>query len=518
MKNFIQYIALIALIVGLSNVSVAQEGNFSMYRYTPFYANPGQISTTDQLNFMLNSRIQPLNTGENLTTTIVSGYMPIHFSNNHKLVVGANVSSEQNASLLNSNGGMLAVSYSVPLNDRSELSLGAQGGVFQNKIGGDFITDGQIEGGVLDPGAGQLDPVLNQQHAYPTLSSGIYYRLKDANYQDKAFIGVSLFNMIEPNISFVENGDAAKLPMSIKTIAGYKVYDNATLSVSPTVRWINQAQNNAFDLGTDVGYRLSGDAEDFKKLILSLWYNSNSIGVMSLAYEQKRIAVGVSYDIPVGTGFNMAQNGIFEFAISYKLKNSKQAEETPRAILKEESVQQEEVENEIEQPQRKEVEEVVEIEEAEEPQIEEPVKEKPEIKEPVKKEQKVKEKAAEVTVQPLTEKEKETLAKTVRFKLNSDDLNEDSKAFIDQVIDILSKKENYNITLIGHTCNLGESSFNGELGMDRAEIVRDYMVANGINKTRISTNSKGETDPIATNENKLGREKNRRVEFEVTYQ
>lgn len=516
MKNFIQYIAVITLIAGLSNVSVAQEGNFSMYRYTPFYANPGQISTTDQLNFMLNSRIQPLNTGENLTTTIVSGYMPIHFSNNHKLVVGANVSSEQTASLLNSNGGMLALSYSVPLNDRSELSLGAQGGVFQNKIGGDFVTDGQIEGGVLDPGAGQLDPVLNQQHAYPTLSSGIYYRLKDADYQDRAFVGVSLFNMIEPNISFVENGDAAKLPMSIKTIAGYKVYDNATLSVSPTVRWINQAQNNAFDLGTDVGYRLSGDAEDFKKLILSLWYNSNSIGVMSLAYEQKRIAVGVSYDIPVGTGFNLAQNGIFEFAISYKLKNRKQVKETPSVIQqKETEVQQEEPEIEIEQPEKEEVEV---IEEAEEPQKEEPVKEKPVIKEQVKKEPKIEEQAAEVTFQPLTEKEKETLAKTVRFKLNSDDLNEDSKAFIDQVIDILSKKENYNITLIGHTCNLGESSFNGELGMDRAKIVRDYMVANGINEARISTNSKGETDPIATNENKLGREKNRRVEFKVTYQ
>lgn len=53
--------------------------------------------------------------------------------------------------------------------------------------------------------------------------------------------------------------------------------------------------------------------------------------------------------------------------------------------------------------------------------------------------------------------------------------------------------------------------------MDRAQIVRDYMVANGINEARISTNSKGETDPIATNENKMGREKNRRVEFEVSF-
>lgn len=517
MKNFIQYITIIALTVCLSNVSVAQEGNFSMYRYTPFYANPGQISTTDQLNFMLNSRIQPLNTGENLTTTVVSGYWPIHFSNKHKLVVGANVSSEQTASLLNSNGGMLALSYSVPLNDRSELSLGVQGGLFQNKIGGDFITDGQIEGGVIDPGAGQLDPVLNQQHAYPTLSSGLYYRLKDANYQDKAFIGVSLFNMIEPNISFVENGDTDKLPMSIKTIAGFKVYDNATLSVSPTIRWINQAQNNAFDLGTDVGYRLSGDKKDFKKLILSLWYNSNSIGVMSLAYEQKRVAVGVSYDIPVGKGFNLAQNGIFEFAISYKLKNRRRAEETPGELLQEEDeLQKEEAVIEIEKTKKEEIEEAAVNEE--EPEVEEPVKEESVLNEPLKKEPKLEEKAAEVTVQPLTEKEKETLAKTVRFKLNSDNLNDDSKAFIDQVINILSKKESYNITLIGHTCNLGESSFNGELGMDRAEIVRNYMVANGINQARISTNSKGEADPIATNENQLGREKNRRVEFKVTYQ
>lgn len=54
------------------------------------------------------------------------------------------------------------------------------------------------------------------------------------------------------------------------------------------------------------------------------------------------------------------------------------------------------------------------------------------MEEPVKEEPKVEEEVTEVIFQPLTEKEKETLAKTVRFKLNSDDLNEDSKAFIDR--------------------------------------------------------------------------------------
>lgn len=68
---------------------------------------------------------------------------------------------------------------------------------------------------------------------------------------------------------------------------------------------------------------------------------------------------------------------------------------------------------------------------------------------------------------------------------------------------------------MGHTCNLGEREYNGDLGMERAESVRDYMVSQGISADRLETISKGETEPLVKNINKKNRQKNRRVEFEV---
>jgi len=517
MRIIIKYCFIgISFLLYFSQAAKAQEGNFSMYRYSPFLTNPGQISTTEDVKLMLNYRNQPLDVGENLNSTLVSAYYPVYF-NKHKLVIAANIISDQSSNIINTNGGLIGVSYTVPLSEKSDLSLGLQGGFFQRKIGGDFITDGQIEDGSFDPGTSPIDPVLNQQMRYPTVSSGIYYTLKDDMGREKAFIGAALFNMIEPNLSFNDESSEDKLPLSIKTTAGYSVYQNDKISVFPTFRWVNQADNNMIDLGTRLGYNLTGGEEDFKKLILSLWYNSNSIGVMSLAYEQKRIMLGASYDLPLGTGFNMAQNGIFELAVSYKLGKKKQPKKEPKVLSQQEPV----VVEENAEPEAKQVEEKVEQQKPEEKELvekEEPVQEKKEVEKPVEKEEPKIEKSQEVKkVEPLTKKEKETLAKTVRFKLNSDELNSGSKEFLDQVVDILSNKESYNINLIGHTCDLGETTFNSSLGMDRAEIVKEYMVANGIVADRIKTDSKGEKEPIATNNDALGREKNRRVEFNVVY-
>ncbi|PTB97056.1 hypothetical protein C9994_04580 [Marivirga lumbricoides] len=86
---------------------------------------------------------------------------------------------------------------------------------------------------------------------------------------------------------------------------------------------------------------------------------------------------------------------------------------------------------------------------------------------------------------------------------------------MDNIIAILKDKPAYDLRLVGHTCNLGEREYNGDLGMERAESVRDYMVSQGISADRLETISKGETEPLVKNINKKNRQKNRRVEFEV---
>lgn len=69
------------------------------------------------------------------------------------------------------------------------------------------------------------------------------------------------------------------------------------------------------------------------------------------------------------------------------------------------------------------------------------------------------------------------------------------------------------ITLIGHTDNIGPDAANLKLGMQRAETVKRYLISKGVPASSITTQSKGEAEPIADNTTEEGRAQNRRTEL-----
>ena len=70
------------------------------------------------------------------------------------------------------------------------------------------------------------------------------------------------------------------------------------------------------------------------------------------------------------------------------------------------------------------------------------------------------------------------------------------------------------ITLTGHTDSIGTDAYNNKLGLRRAEAVKEYLVSHDVPADRIKTESKGKTQPIATNKTAEGRAKNRRVDID----
>ncbi|HEY1166646.1 MAG TPA: OmpA family protein, partial [Chitinophaga sp.] len=72
---------------------------------------------------------------------------------------------------------------------------------------------------------------------------------------------------------------------------------------------------------------------------------------------------------------------------------------------------------------------------------------------------------------------------------------------------------NFSLKLAGHTDNVGRDDNNMRLSKDRAESVKQYLVSQGANPSRIEATGYGETQPIASNKTAAGRQKNRRVEF-----
>ncbi len=92
-------------------------------------------------------------------------------------------------------------------------------------------------------------------------------------------------------------------------------------------------------------------------------------------------------------------------------------------------------------------------------------------------------------------------------------MNGKQQGELDEKIAILKKFPNVNITLEGHTCDLGADDMNMKLGLRRAIEVRDYMIGHGIDAKRLKVTSKGETDHVVPNKNEENRLINRRVEF-----
>jgi outer membrane protein OmpA-like peptidoglycan-associated protein len=68
-----------------------------------------------------------------------------------------------------------------------------------------------------------------------------------------------------------------------------------------------------------------------------------------------------------------------------------------------------------------------------------------------------------------------------------------------------------NVTIVGHTDSRSSSEFNLGLGQRRADFLKGILVRNGAPADRITTQSEGETNPVATNETEAGRTLNRRA-------
>jgi len=105
--------------------------------------------------------------------------------------------------------------------------------------------------------------------------------------------------------------------------------------------------------------------------------------------------------------------------------------------------------------------------------------------------------------------------RNIFFNTASYELLPASNAELDKLVSLLKGTPNLRIELGGHTDNVGADAANLTLSDQRAQAVRDYVIAKGVDGARITAKGYGETKPIATNETEAGRAQNRRTEVTV---
>ena len=108
-----------------------------------------------------------------------------------------------------------------------------------------------------------------------------------------------------------------------------------------------------------------------------------------------------------------------------------------------------------------------------------------------------------------------TLQADTLYDFDKATLKPEGKATLDKIARDLGKIKLEVIIAVGNTDSVGTDAYNMALGQRRAQSVKAYLVSKGVDGSRIYTESKGKSNPVASNATAEGRAKNRRTDIEV---
>ncbi len=104
-----------------------------------------------------------------------------------------------------------------------------------------------------------------------------------------------------------------------------------------------------------------------------------------------------------------------------------------------------------------------------------------------------------------------TLSGDALFDFDKSNLRPDAVAALDTTVQKYKGSKLNSMTIVGHTDSKGSDPYNQALSERRADSVRDYLISQGLEGSKISTSGRGESDPAASNDTADGRQQNRRV-------
>ena len=121
-------------------------------------------------------------------------------------------------------------------------------------------------------------------------------------------------------------------------------------------------------------------------------------------------------------------------------------------------------------------------------------------------------KEKQIDVKPMEKGEAYTI-NDILFESNSSKLKESSKIVLDGFVDWLLVNKELNIEIQGHTDDVGPDKANLALSMDRSFSVMEYLIKNGVEKSRLKFKGYGESNPKVPNTSSKSRSINRRTDF-----
>ena len=122
----------------------------------------------------------------------------------------------------------------------------------------------------------------------------------------------------------------------------------------------------------------------------------------------------------------------------------------------------------------------------------------------------------EPVITKVAEKEMGEFAKTILFNSGRASFKAGISDKLDGIVKIMQEFSKATFVIEGHSDSTGRAVSNQTLSAKRAVAVKDYLVQNGVDASRLDSKGYGEENPIDSNKTRAGRANNRRVEIKVT--
>ncbi len=124
---------------------------------------------------------------------------------------------------------------------------------------------------------------------------------------------------------------------------------------------------------------------------------------------------------------------------------------------------------------------------------------------------KIEQQVAGATVERVGEGIQVTFASGLLFDFDSDNVRSEAATNLRSLAQSLNEYPKTELLIVGHTDAVGDDGYNQTLSEKRAKATADYLVSQGIARSRLKTSGRGELEPIANADD----QKNRRVEVAI---